>query len=434
MTYDLAIIGAGWAGFNAALRAKDLGLSVCLLEKGELGGTCLNHGCIPTKALIQSAKIYSITKKASTFGVDCAEPKINFSVMQARKDALILRLRGGMQSILEGIDFVHSTARLLSANAIGLDNGMAINAASILIATGSRPYELSKLKFDGKKILSSDHLLQLKTVPPSILIIGGGVIGCEFAGLFSILGSRVTIVEKMPQLLPGQDSEAARSITTAFKKKGIQVKTGAEADESDLSRHDLILVAVGRKSNIEGLGLEAAGVKIEAGLIVVNQALQTSIPNIYAGGDCATPMMLAHYAAYQGRVAAENIAGINKYRLADKPVIPNCIFTDPEIASVGLSDEEAKRSGREVVVDRIDFLASGMARILDETAGFVKIVSDKASGEVLGGLIIGPGATELIATLTFVLSNRLKAVQIRDTIFAHPSLSESLAEAIKFKP
>jgi len=433
MTYDLAIIGAGWAGFNAALRAKDLGLSVCLLEKDELGGTCLNKGCIPTKALIQSAKIYSITKKARAFGVECPEPKINFSQMQARKDNLILQLRGGMQGALKGIDYVKSAARFLSANEIGLNSGTVINAASVLIATGSRPYELLEFKFDGNKILSSDHILGLKDIPASILIIGGGVIGCEFANLLTNLGSRVTIVEKMPQLLPGQDNETARSITAAFKKKGIQVKTGTEALDSDLASHDLILVAVGRRSNIEELGLEKAGVKIEAGRIIVGQTLQTSVPNIYAAGDCASGVMLAHYAAYQGRFAAENIAGITNPKKTDNHVIPNCIFTDPEIACVGLSDEEAKRLGREVVVEKISFLASGMARILDETEGLVKIVIDKASGEVLGGQIIGPRATELIATLTLAVSNRLKATQIRDTIFAHPSLSESLAEAIKFK-
>ena len=432
MTYDLAIIGAGWAGFNAALRAKDLGLSVCLLEKGELGGTCLNLGCIPTKALIQSAKIYSITKKASVFGVVCPGPKINFGQMQARKNNLILKLRDGMQGALKGIDFIRSEARLLSANEIELDNAR-IKAGSVLIASGSRPYELEKLKFDGKKIISSSDALNLKTVPGSILIIGGGVIGCEFASFFCSLGSRVTIIEKMPQLLPGQDNEAARAITAAFKKKGIQVKTGAEALDLDLASHDLALVAVGRRANIEALGFEAAGVKVDKGRIVTDETLQTSVPGIYAAGDCASSIMLAHYAAYQGRIAAGNIAKKDLPKKADNRVIPNCIFTDPEIASVGLSDEEAKRLGREVTVERFSFLASGMARILDETEGFVKIVLDKESGEVLGGLIIGPRATELIATLTLAVSNRLKATQIRDTIFAHPSLSEGLAEAIKFK-
>jgi len=403
-------------------------LKVCLIEAAKLGGTCLNSGCIPTKTLIQSAKIYSLVKRSSSFGIELDNPRVNFGKIQERKEKIVAQLGQGMRSGLAGIDFVNSRARIISANDIKVD-GRQIKAKFILIAAGSRPVELPGFKFDSLKVINSSQALLLQEVPQSLLIIGGGVIGCEFAGLFSTLGSRVSIVEKMPQLLPGADKEVARKIEVIFKKKGIKVDTDTDASALDVNNYAKILVCVGRAADTSGLGLEEAGVKTEKNQIIVNDYLETGIPNIYAAGDCASSVMLAHYAAYQGKAAVENMVNKRSYK-ADNRIIPSCIFTDPEIAGVGMNEDEAKAGGLEIDVHRFDFLGSGMAWIIDETEGFIKIISNRASEEILGASIIGPKATELIALFTVAISARLKVSQIRETIFAHPTLSESVHEAL----
>jgi dihydrolipoamide dehydrogenase len=428
--YDLSIIGAGWAGFNAALIARDFGLKVCLIEKAQIGGTCLNLGCIPTKTLIQSAKLYTLTKKSQKFGLEILEPKLNFTKLQERKENIIRQLGQGMQLMLKGIDFLNVEAQILSDKEIKVGNG-TIKTKFILIATGSRPVELTVFKFDSKRVISSDDILNLKEIPDSLLIIGGGVIGCEFASLFSSLGTQVTIVEKMPQLLPGEDKEIAKKIESIFKKRGIKVSTNTDATTLNLKDYSLMLVCVGRAPETKDLNLDRLGVKLDKGKVVVNDYLQTNVANIYAAGDCTGKLCLAHFAAYQGRIAAENIAHPDNLKKADNPNIPNCIFSDPEIASVGLNEEEAKHKNIDVKVNKFDFLASGMARILDETEGFLKIVSHRKTEEVLGASIIGPRATELIAILTSAVSSHLKISQIRNTIFAHPTLSESIYEALR---
>jgi dihydrolipoamide dehydrogenase len=306
-----------------------------------------------------------------------------------------------------------------------------LNTKFILIATGSKPIELKSLKFDGNKIISSDELLNLKEIPKSLLIIGGGVIGCEFASLFSAFGTQVSIVEKMPQLLPGEDKEVARKIETIFKKKGIKINTNTDALSVDLANYDLVLLCIGRVAETSSLDLDMLGVKSERGKILVDEYLKTSIPNIYAAGDCTAKFMLAHFAAYQGRVAAENIAHPDNPKRADNTNIPNCIFTDPEIASVGIREEDAKTKGLDIKIDKFDFLGSGMARIIDETEGFIKIISDNKTGQVLGASIVGPRATELIGILTLAIQSNLQARQVRDTIFAHPTLSEGISETLR---
>lgn len=429
MYYDLAIIGAGWAGFNAALRAKELGLKVLLIEKGQLGGTCLNRGCIPTKSLIHSAKIYSLVKKSQSFGIDITEsPKANLIKIQERKDRIIQQLHSSMQFMLKEIDFLNSEAQILSNEELRAGEQI-IKAKFILIATGSKPLELGNLKFDAKKIISSDELLNLKEIPKTLIVIGGGVIGCEFANLFSILGSRVSIVEKMPQLLPGTDKEIAKKLETIFKKKGVNVNTNTDATTLELKDYELALLCIGRVPETEGLGLEKIGLNLQKGRIAVDEYLKTNIPNIYAAGDCTAKFMLAHFASYQGRIAAENIAHPNNPKKTDNSSVPNCIFTDPEIASVGLGEEEAQN--REIDINRFDFLGSGMARILDETEGFIKVISDKKTKEILGASIIGPRATELIGILTLAKTVHLKISQIQDVIFPHPTLSESISDTLK---
>ena len=428
--YDLAIIGAGWAGFNASLKARQSGLKVILIDKSLLGGTCLNLGCIPTKTLIQSAKVFSLVKKSSDFGINVPIPAVDFLKIQERKDKIIQQLRTGMQQMLKGIDYLPGEARLVSNQEIRVSE-KTISAKNILISTGSRPYELPQFKFDGKKILSSNEIISLKEIPGSLLIIGGGVIGCEFASLFSQLGTKVTIVEKMPQLLPGEDREIAKKIETIFKKKGIKVNTNTDALAFITADFDLTLVCVGRKPQTESLGLEDLGVNLDKGRIIVDDYLNTNISNIYAAGDCCAKIMLAHFAAYQGVRVAFNLAYPDKRQVLTAHSIPSCIFTDPEIASIGLNEDKALSLGQDIAIHRFDFLASGMARILGETEGFIKIISDNKTGVVLGAAIIGPRATELIGILTLAIERRLNIKDLQETVFAHPTLSESITEALK---
>lgn len=426
--YDLTVIGAGWAGFNAALKARELGLKACLIDSGALGGTCLNHGCIPTKALIQSAKLFSRIKKSSEFGIDLDNLRINFGKIQERKNKIIRELALGMQSKLTGVDFIQSSARIISPCEIKID-GRSINTKFILIASGSIPAQLPEFKFDGIKIISSEQALALTEIPPDILIVGGGVIGCEFAGLFSRLGSRVVIAEELPFLLPGQDREVQKKLEAIFKKKGVGVETGANISSFNLRDYSKVLVCVGRSANVSGLGLENLSIRLENNAIAVDDYLKTNIANIYAAGDCTAKIMLAHYASYQGSIAVENMASNNKYK-ADNSVVPACIFTDPEIASVGLSEENAFAAGLSIEARKFDFRASAMARIIDEPEGFIKAIINRKTQEIIGASIIGPQATELIAIFTFMVSARLKISQIRAMIFAHPTLSESLREAL----
>lgn len=428
--YDLVIIGAGWAGFNAAIKAGELGFKVALIEKEKLGGTCLNRGCIPTKTLIQSAKIYSLLKKASQFGIQVDNPKINFPEIQKRKEQVVNQLYSGMQFILKNknINLILSQAKIISKDELSLGTEK-IKAKNILLATGSKPQELPDLKFDGRKIISSDDILNLESIPKSLLIIGAGAIGCEFASLFSILGTEVAVTELMPQLLPQEDKEIAKKLEAIFKKKGIKVTTNTDAKTVNLDNYDLVLLAIGRKPCIDGLG--EIGIRLERNRIFVDDFLRTNVPNIFAAGDCIGDIMLAHFASYQGTLAAENIANPSQRKKVDRTAIPNCIFTDPEVASVGLTEDKARQSGLDIKINKFDFLGSSMARILGETEGFIKIVSDKKTDAILGASIIGPKATELINILTLAIKSHLKLKQIKETIFAHPTLSECISETLK---
>ncbi|MCU0651997.1 MAG: dihydrolipoyl dehydrogenase [Candidatus Omnitrophica bacterium] len=415
MRYDLAIIGAGWAGFNAAKKAQVAGLKVALIEKDLIGGTCLNRGCIPTKVLLQSAKVCNLSKKAKNFGITISEAKVNFLEIQARKDKIISQLRQGMEFLLKGVDVIQAEAKIVGEHTLET-GGKIIEAEHILIASGSKPIELTGFKFDGKKILTSDDILNLKEIPKSLLIIGGGVIGCEFATLFSSLGSEVTIAEKLPQLLPSEEPEVAKKLELALKKKGIKVNTNIDAASINVDNYSCILVCVGRRPEEK---------------ISVDDFLRTATPSIYAAGDCIGKLMLAHYAAYQGEMVIENILHPNSAKKYSSANVPSCIFTDPEVASVGLKESEAKNNGFDIKINKFDFLASGMARILDETEGFIKIITDKRTDKILGASIIGPRATELIGIFTLALSSELTAAQIKNTIFAHPTLSETIHDALK---
>ena len=427
--YDLTIIGAGWAGFNAALRAKSLGLKVALIEEAFIGGTCLNSGCIPTKTLVQSAKILELSRKSGSFGIEiAAEPKPDFPQIQLRKNKIIQQLGKAMETRLSGIDYLSGHGQVLDNQRFKVD-GRDFQAKSILLAAGARPFELPGFAFDGKKIISSEEALNLSKVPGSLLIIGGGVIGCEFAQIFSALGSKVQVVEIMDQLLPGVDREVAKKLETVFKKKKISVAVSTDAKTVDLNNFELVLVCVGRKPRIDGL--DALGIATGKSGIIVDDYLRTSVDNIYAAGDCTGKFMLAHYASYQGICAAENIAKFSTPRKADNAVVPACIFTSPEIASVGLTELQASQVCPAVKINKFDFLGSPMARIQEEAEGFIKIISEEKTGKLIGAHIIGPKATELISIFTLAMSSGLNTTQLKKTIFAHPTLSEAISEAME---
>ncbi|MFA5362035.1 MAG: dihydrolipoyl dehydrogenase [Candidatus Omnitrophota bacterium] len=433
----MAIIGAGWAGFNAALRARALGLKTVLIEKDVLGGTCLNKGCIPAKTLIQSAKVYNLIGKSKTFSLSMpGDPVVDLPGIQARKEHIIAQLRRGMESMLSGIEVVRGEARFVDNDTVELElaDGIGglkkINSRYFLAASGSKPLELPGLEFN-RTILSSSELLSIRDVPSTLLIVGGGVIGCEFASFFSALGVQVTIAELMPQLLPGMDRDVARKLENIYKKKGVRVLTGIDAAKLDTAVFSLVLVSIGRKAELSGLGLEKTGIRMEQNRIVTDDFLNAGVPNIYAAGDCTARLMLAHFAGYQGRTAVDNMFLPDARRGISEANIPSCVFTDPEIGNIGLNEEEAKQKGIAVEVRRFDFLGSGMARILEETEGFIKIVFDAKTGKLLGACIIGPKATELIGIMTVAIQSGMTIAGLKEIVFAHPTLSEAIGDALR---
>jgi dihydrolipoamide dehydrogenase len=455
--YDVAIIGSGPGGYVAAIRAAQLGAKVCVVEKNRLGGVCLNRGCIPTKVLISCVDTLLRVRDASHFGIEVGGYEVDFPRMILRKDEVVSHLRRGIESLFKArkIEFIQGIARLISSNEIEVSKlevgNQKLEAKNIIIATGSSPLELPNLRFDGKKFLSSDQILNISETPKSLLIIGGGVIGCEFATIFASLGTKVTIVEMMEQILPQEDKEVAKKLELIFKKRGIEVLTKTKIDKVEEIKQEKTLVCVGRSPNTTDLGLEQAGIKLDKGRIAVNEYLQTNLPGIFAIGDCIGGYLLAHVASYEGVVAAENIFG--KLRKVDYRVVPNCIFTNPEIGSVGLTKQKAGTrpaataspgAGTSPAATihsvaaplvgafkavRFPFSASGKAAVLGETDGFVKIIADSQTDEILGASIIGPQATELIAETAIAMKLKAKASEISEIIFAHPTLSESIHEA-----
>ena len=427
--YDLCGIGSGWAGVSAATTAANNKLTVCLIEKNTLGGTCLNYGCIPTKSFVTSAAHFYDANHCAEFGIDIETARLNFAKVIERKNNVVSRLRLGLEGLIKAkkVDMVNGEAKIINKNQIAV-GGDKIEAKNIVIASGSRPRQLNNLKFDSSRVLSSTDMLNLDKLPENILIIGGGVIGCEFAGVFSQMGSKVTISEILERILITKDREVSKKMEIAFKKRGVKVCTKTDFATLNLDEFDKVLLCVGRAINSESLGLEAVGITTDKGKIVVDKNLRANIDNIYAAGDCIGGYQLAHVAAYEGRIAVENILGKNKE--CDYSAVPNCIFTRPEIASVGLSEKAANDKGYTTKIAKFNFLGLGMAHVKGEPEGFVKIVVNSENERVLGATIFGIGATELIAVLAVVIRNNLDIASLRETIFPHPSLSESIAEAV----
>lgn len=415
MDYDLSVIGAGWAGFNAALKAAKQGKKVCLIEEKDLGGTCLNRGCIPTKVFVQYSK-----------------QGLDLSSIQGKKKEIIKRLSQGMAYLLKSnsIDFIKGRARIDSSNSISVDDGARnITSDYILIASGSKPKDLPGLVFDHKRVISSDDILNLEEPVAKLLIVGGGVLGCEFAGVFQRLGSDVTLIEIESEILPGFDSEVAGKLRQMLVKSGIKVHTGKSFDEFDLNAYDKILLAAGRVPLTEGIWSEKVDIGVEKGHVTVDRELKTKTSNIYAAGDCIGGYMLAHVASYEGELASGNMFEDSKKR--DYHAIPASVFTVPEASFIGVSEDEAKSFGVDYKVNSIHFLSVGMAHVLGDTRGIIKVIVDAKSGMVLGGAIAGLQASEMINTFSVIMKNNIPIQDVKDTIFAHPSVSEIISEIAK---
>ena len=439
--YDVIILGAGPGGYAAAIHGARHELKVCVIEKDRVGGTCLNWGCIPTKALCASVKLLADIRKGGALGVEVGGLKLDTVKMFGRKDEVVTRLQGGITSQLKAnsIELVQGTARFVDKETVEV-NGKKIKGKNIIIATGSSPLELRGMEFDGKTILNSDDALNQPRIPDAILIIGGGVIGCEFAHIYSYLGAKVTIVEMMDQILPQQDKEVAKRLLVAFKKRGIKILTKTKVEKIEKAGVMIkaalsdgqtleaakVLISVGRTLNSSDLWLDKAGVKTEKGAIAVNGFLQTNISNIYAIGDVNGGYMLAHVASYEGIIAIDNILG--KKTSADYSAVPNCIFTEPEIAGVGMSEEEAGKAGHKVKTAKFNFISLGKAHAIGNTEGFVKIVGDEASGKLLGVTVFGHGATDLIAEAAVAIKLGASVKDLAYTIHAHPTMAEGLME------
>lgn len=451
MAKSVVIIGGGPGGYVAAIRCAQLGLKAILVEKAELGGTCLNRGCIPTKAVLQSVHVLEQVKRASLFGVRTNGYSFDLARVLARKDAVVVQLTRGVEFLLQknGIEIIRGTAYLSGAGEVRIKkvDGQEVyfSPDAVIIATGSSPKPLS-VYYKAEGIVPGDGALDFQTLPEKLLIVGAGAIGVEYATIFSSLGSEVTMVEYLPRILPAVDSEVALETEKVLKRKGIKVLTGAvvknitpqpeEKILAELEQNgnpagslevDKIIAAVGRKGNTEGLGLDQAGVKVKNGWIQVDQHMRTNVPEIYAIGDVVGGALLAHVASYQGMVAAENIAGLN--RRMDYRVVPYCIFTDPEIAGVGLTEEQAREKYSDVLVGRFPYSVSGKAICDDNTQGFVKIIADKKYGEILGVHILGAQASALIGEAIMAMNLEGTLEEIAASIHPHPTLTEAFMES-----
>jgi dihydrolipoamide dehydrogenase len=448
MRYRIIVIGGGPGGYVAAIRAAQLGARVALVEKEELGGTCLNRGCIPTKVLAAAADMLAGIKRAGEFGISTGAVEVDMAALMERKRQVVGRLVSGIQFLLKKnkVELVRGTAVLTSPRTVKviLSDGaeQELEAENIILATGSGPALIKSLGYDGRQVITSDEALNLTSVPERLLIVGGGVVGCEFASIMAALGSRVTLVEMMPSILPGADLEVSRYLQGIFKRQGITVRTGttikavrkeaggvmAELDGGEEIAADLVLISVGRVLNTGGLGLAEAGVALgQRGEVLVNERMETSVPGIYAVGDITGKIQLAHVASAQGLVAVHNIMGEN--REMDYRVVPSCIFTRPEVGMVGLTTEQARAQGYEVKTAKFPMMASGKAQAMGETEGFVKMVADARTGLLLGVHIVGPHASDLVAEAAVALEMNMTAEQLARVIHAHPTLAETIMEA-----
>ena len=450
--YDVVFIGGGPGGYVAAVRASQLGLKTAVVEKAKLGGTCLHAGCIPTKALLRSAEIYTNTKNAEEFGIIAPEVGVDFSKVQARKEATTDRLFKGVEHLMKkgNIDVYDGFGSLLKADAVSvkLNDGeeVLLNAKNVIIATGSRPRTLPGLEADGQYVMTSDEALQMKEIPESIIIVGGGVIGMEWASLLSDFGSKVTVLEYADRILPTEDKEVSKEMQRLMKKKGIKIVTSAKVLPETIEKGDgvsikaelkgkeasysadKVLVSVGRQPLVEGIGLENTAVELNRGFIQTNEYYLTNEPNVYAIGDVIGGLQLAHVASHEGLIAVEHIAGKNPTPL-DPNLVSKCVYTSPEVASVGLTEDQAIEKGYEVKVGKFPFRAIGKALVLGESDGFVKFVADAKTNKLIGAHMVGPSVTDMITEAALAQVLEATSMDVADMIHPHPSLNEAIGEA-----
>lgn len=445
--FQVAVIGSGPGGYVAALKAAAMGASVAVIEKHHLGGTCLNYGCIPSKALLSSAELLHNIGHSSDWGITVGNVAFDWTKIQARKDKVLAANRSGIASLFKGrkVTLLHGKGKLDGANRIAVlsDKGenQTITADNVILATGTAPVRIPGWPTDPKIVCTSDEAVHWSTLPKKLLIVGGGVIGCEFACMMQAYGVAVTIVELLPRLLPGLDNDLGDALAASFKKRGIAIHTNVKVNEMKLAGEgveallsdgtklsaDRVLVSVGRKPNSGDLGLESAGIAASnRGFITVSDAMQTNVKNHYCIGDANGRVLLAHAASAQGTVAVENALGHRK--LADAPV-PGAVYTFPEIGAVGLTEQEAHEKNIPITIGKFPLMRLGKAMATNHTEGFVKVIRHRETGALLGAHMIGHNATECIAAAATMLHVKASMHDLAEAIFAHPTISEAIKEA-----
>lgn len=458
--YDLVILGGGTGGYVAAIRASQLGMQVAIVEKGQLGGTCLHQGCIPSKALLRSAEIYRQTKSAGEFGIETNEISLNFLKVQERKNDIVSKLHQGVQGLMKKskIDVFEGYGRILGPSIFspmpgtisiehtdGAENTMIV-PKNIIIATGSKPKALPNVNIDGEYILTSDDALEMETLPKSMTIIGGGVIGIEWASMLADFGVDVTVVEYFEQILPNSDLSIAKELEKQLKNKGIHIITNGKVlstsrdqengvtveveinGKNEQLNSEKVLVSVGREANRTDIGIENTGIVIKDDFIQVNENYQTKESHIYAIGDVIGGMQLAHVASHEGIVAVEHMAGENPLPIQSEN-IPTCVYSHPEVASIGLTEKQAKEQGLDINIGQFPFQAIGKALVYGESNGFVKIIADKQTEDILGIHMIGPHVTDMISEAGLAKVLDATPWEMSLNVYPHPSLSEVIGEA-----
>ncbi|MFD1018654.1 dihydrolipoyl dehydrogenase [Thalassobacillus hwangdonensis] len=458
--YDLVVLGGGTGGYVAAIRASQLDLKVAIVESGKLGGTCLHRGCIPSKALLRSAEVFKQTKEAEQYGVTVENPILNFTKVQERKQSIVDTLHKGVEGLMKKgkIDVYEGFGRILGPSIFspmpgtisvemnnGEENEMLI-PKNVLVATGSKPKSLPGLEIDKEFVMTSDEALSMEELPSSIIIVGGGVIGIEWASMLADFGVEVTVLEYLPHILPTEDQEVSKEMKKQMKKKGVNVVTDAKVIAESLNKDsgvsiqaevngetqtyqaDKMLVSVGRAANVTNIGLENTDIVVENGVIKTNEFYQTKESHIYAIGDVIGGMQLAHVASHEGIIAVEHMADKNPHPM-NTDEVPTCIYSSPEVASVGMTEEQAKERGYDVKTGKFSFKAIGKAMVFGETDGFVKIIADKKSDDLLGVHMVGPHVTDMISEAGLAKVLDATPWEIAHSIHPHPTLSEAIGEA-----
>ena len=452
-SFDLIVIGSGPGGYVAAIRAAQLGMNVAVVEKAELGGICLNWGCIPTKALIKNAEVWQNLRSLGDFGITISQPELDFEKVVRRSRDVAARLSKGIEFLFRKnkITVVKGAGKLVSASAVAVTNPddnstLRLSAKNIIIATGARPRPIPGVKIDGKRVISSREAMTLPQIPKSIIVIGAGAIGVEFAYIFNSFGAEVSIVEMLPQILPVEDEEIAKELTRTFRKKQIGIHTGAKVEniqakegsvevvidtngDKEILSAEYALMAIGVQPNSENLGLEDLGIETQKGWIKGDEHFQTNIPGVFAIGDVIGNPCLAHVASAEGLHAVEFITGKNPAPV-NYNAVPGCTYCQPQVASVGLTEKKALEQGREIKTGRFMFRANGKAIASGEIDGFVKVIFDAETQVMMGAHIIGAEATELLPELVLAVSRKMTYAEIKHSVHAHPTLSEAIIEAV----